>query len=108
MQMKFNAFWICSWWMRAWTLQELLAPKTVEFYDRDWVRRGTKSELSNKIHEFLGIDLNILLTRTIGELSTIPVVRRMSWAANRSTTRQEDLAYCLLGLFNVNMPLLYG
>jgi hypothetical protein len=108
MQLESNIFWICSWWTRGWTLQELLAPKIVEFYDRDWVRRGTKSELSNEIHEFTGIDLNILLTGTIGELSTIPVAKRMSWAANRSTTRQEELAYCLLGIFNVNMPLLYG
>ncbi|KAG4428232.1 hypothetical protein IFR05_016285 [Cadophora sp. M221] len=109
---KIEDLYRCRWWTRGWTLQELLAPKVVEFYDRDWALRGTKSKLRNEIHGFTGIDKIILQSGPVGVilelLLKIPVARRMSWAANRVTTRLEDEAYCLLGIFNVNMPLLYG
>lgn len=83
----------CRWWTRGWTLQELLAPKDVEFYDRDWTLRGTKSELRNEIHGFTGIDKIVLRSGPVGVilelLLKIPVARRMSWAANRVTDRKS-------------------
>ncbi|KAH8590366.1 heterokaryon incompatibility protein-domain-containing protein [Bisporella sp. PMI_857] len=103
-----KSFTSCRWFSRGWTLQELIAPAVVEFYDKEWMFRGTKSELSDELRNATGIDREVLDTGTIGVLSTIPLARRMSWASNRITTRQEDTAYCLLGIFGVNMPLLYG
>lgn len=94
------------WFRRGWTLQELIAPKTVEFYDRDWNFRGTKADLSRAIAAVTGIDGDVL--RDSSALFQIPVARRMSWAAGRQTSRLEDNAYSLLGIFDVNMPMLYG
>ncbi|KAM7186160.1 Heterokaryon incompatibility protein (HET) domain containing protein [Naviculisporaceae sp. PSN 640] len=96
----------CRWWTRGWTLQELIAPQNLEFYDRHWNRRGTKVQLVELIFDITGIDVSIL-THT-ARLSSVPLGRRMAWAAGRETTRIEDRAYSLLGIFNVNMPLLYG
>ncbi|KAH8896515.1 HET-domain-containing protein [Thozetella sp. PMI_491] len=96
----------CKWFKRGWTLQELIAPRNVEFYDRDWTLRGTKRQLEDRIHEITRIDKAVLLNQDA--LGTVPVARRMSWAARRETTRVEDGAYCLLGIFEVNMPMLYG
>jgi hypothetical protein len=84
----------------------LIAPSRVNFYDRDWNLRGTKSELGQVISEITGIEYEVLCESTA--LSSVPVARRMSWAANRQTTRFEDIAYSLLGIFDVNMPMLYG
>lgn len=94
------------WFTRGWTLQELIAPKTVEFYDRKWNFRGTKADLSRAISAVTGIDGDVL--RDSSALFQIPVARRMSWAAGRQTSRLEDNAYSLLGIFDVNMPMLYG
>lgn len=96
----------CRWFKRGWTLQELIAPKVVKFYDKDWKFRGTKSELLEILVRKTKIPGNILTRRV--SLKTIPVGARMSWAANRTTTREEDIAYCLLGIFDVNIPLIYG
>jgi hypothetical protein len=96
----------CKWFTRGWTLQELIAPSNVEFYDAAWNMRGTKQGLEEILHQITGIDKNVL--RNSDSISNIPVARKMSWAASRQTTRNEDLAYCLLGIFDVNMPLLYG
>lgn len=93
------------WWTRGWTLQELLAPVTVEFYDAEWVEYGSKVSLHDQITEITGIDEGILRGE---DLTNRTVAVRMSWAAGRRTTRVEDQAYCLLGIFQVNMPLLYG
>jgi hypothetical protein len=95
----------CRWFTRGWTLQELLAPRVVEFYGPDWQEIGTKMSLSAEISNFTGIPERILM----GDgLPTCTVAERMSWASGRQTTREEDRAYSLLGLFDVNMPLLYG
>lgn len=94
------------WFTRGWTLQELIAPEVVEFYDRGWCFRGDKSLLRQKIAARTGIDIAVL--EDSEALSTVPVGRRMSWASERETTRVEDLAYCLLGIFGVNMPVIYG
>ncbi|KAH9239310.1 hypothetical protein K456DRAFT_1278621 [Colletotrichum gloeosporioides 23] len=99
------------WFTRGWTLQELIAPSSVEFYDVDWKFLGTRADLSDELQERTGIDKEFLtnVTESVEDmLPDIPIARRMSWAADRITTREEDLAYCLLGVFGVNMPLLYG
>jgi hypothetical protein len=93
------------WFTRGWTLQELVAPATVWFYNSDWQFLGTKQELCEELEAITDIDVSIL---TSGHLEKVSIARKMSWAANRQTTRVEDQAYCLLGIFAVNMPLLYG
>lgn len=96
----------CRWFTRGWTLQELIAPSNVEFYDRCWVMRGTKRDLRDQLASITKIDPLVLLSPS--KLPSVPVGRKMSWAANRQTTRVEDVAYCLLGIFDVNMPMIYG
>lgn len=93
------------WFGRGWTLQELLAPSTVVFYNIDWALLGSKTGLCNKIADATGIGSDFLRGRPLEEAS---VAQRMSWAANRQTLRPEDTAYCLLGIFDVNMPMVYG
>ena len=104
------------WFTRGWTLQELLAPERVIFFTVDWVFFGTKSkekpisrytyrELDSVIAQATGIDIEAL---QFGNLRTSSIATRMSWASRRQTTRVEDTAYCLLGIFDINMPLLYG
>jgi hypothetical protein len=100
------------WFTRGWTLQELLAPKKVEFYCSDWRHIGDKTFLRRSISEITQIDHLCLTYDGIGgyqkAINAYSVAERMSWAARRKTTREEDLAYCLLGIFGINMPLLYG
>ncbi|KAH7066373.1 heterokaryon incompatibility protein-domain-containing protein [Paraphoma chrysanthemicola] len=97
----------CSrWFSRGWTLQELLAPDAVEFYDNSWKLLGTRARLVDHIQEITKIDRRFLLNRdTIRDAS---IATKFSWAAPRITTRVEDRAYCMLGLVQVNMPMLYG
>jgi hypothetical protein len=78
----------------------------VLFFDQQWNQVGTKTTLCHQLSHITGIDLGTLSNDDA--LSSICVARKMSWAAKRETTRIEDMAYCLLGLFDVNMPLLYG
>ena len=94
------------WFGRGWTLQELLAPKDLRFYSSEWRSLGTKGELSEVIESVTGVPRPILIGIT--ELYAASVARRMSWAARRDTKREEDLAYCLLGIFGVTMPMIYG
>ena len=96
----------CRWFTRGWTLQELLAPKRVEIFDNAWVHVGTKSDHAEAISELTRIPTDILLNKT--DILRATIAERMSWASNRQTKRKEDLAYCLLGIFDVNMPLIYG
>jgi hypothetical protein len=93
------------WFTRGWTLQELLAPRIVRFYSVDWVEIGTKATLSDQIADITGIPISVLLGKDFADCS---LAERMSWASKRSTTRTEDTAYCLMGLFNINMTPLYG
>ncbi|KAF4334526.1 heterokaryon incompatibility protein het-E-1 [Fusarium beomiforme] len=93
------------WFTRGWTLQELIAPVKVEFYSTDWMEIGTKDGLSSLLSSITGIDEHIL---NGGNLEDVSVARRMSWASGRNTSRLEDTAYCLLGIFDVNIPLIYG
>ncbi|KAI4949152.1 hypothetical protein J4E91_005616 [Alternaria rosae] len=94
------------WFKRGWTLQELLAPKRVKFYDANWQYRGDKIELSDDIQAAAKIQ-RAVLDGSIA-LEDVPVAVRMSWASSRETKYIEDTAYCLLGIFHINMPLLYG
>lgn len=99
------------YWTRGWTLQELIAPGEVWFFYESWEFIGTRKDLSSDIAKITTIDKDVL-TRTKfdvrSELELKSIAQRMSWVANRKTTRKEDLAYCLLGIFDINMPLLYG
>ncbi|KAI2634051.1 HET-domain-containing protein [Xylaria nigripes] len=94
------------WFTRGWTLQELLAPSKVIFFDGHWRVLGDRKELAKTICDVTRIHIGALNDRnTIPEYS---VAQRMSWAADRQTSRREDITYCLLGIFDINMPLLYG
>lgn len=102
-----------KWFTRVWTLQELLAPSQLQnggasgmdFFSSQWVKLGSKSDLSNRIRDICGIEKEYLEGQSIYSAS---ISMRMSWAAERQATRAEDIAYSLLGIFDVNMPLLYG
>jgi len=115
------------WFSRGWTLQELIAPSCIYFCSANWKILGSKLE-SDQTHEdvyrrrqlpilivpdfrnllstITGISLGVLYNRR--KLKDCSVAKRMSWAASRQTTRPEDIAYCLMGIFDVNMPLIYG
>lgn len=94
------------WFTRGWTLQELLAPKDLTFFGSDWRELGSKSSLSSEISIITGIGRGYLEgTKLIYRASA---AERMAWASQRETTRIEDIAYSLLGLFDINMSLLYG
>jgi hypothetical protein len=96
----------CRWFRRGWTLQELIAPQEVNFFDKNWQFKGCKSRLWEEISGITGIGVTVL--EHLAPLSSIAVATRLSWAAYRETTKEEDAAYCLLGIFDVNIPLLYG
>jgi len=93
------------WFTRGWTLQELIAPRSVEFYSSDWRKIGDRHDLCDQLSTITGIDKHILLG---GDLADVSVARKMSWASHRRTSRIEDMAYCLLGIFDINLPLIYG
>jgi hypothetical protein len=101
-----DGFQRCRWFSRGWTLQELLAPDTVHFFDQTWVYVGSKRRHSEVISSFTRIPSEVLLHGR--KLSQMSVASRMACAASRETTRLEDMAYSLLGIFDVNMPLIYG
>ena len=92
-----------AWFTRGWTLQELLAPHTVSFFDCEWNYIGDKMGLSKEISAATGIQ-----SQHPNDIKYACVAVKMSWISRRQTSRVEDMAYCLLGIFDVNMPLLYG
>lgn len=104
------------WFTRGWTLQELIAPGgDFNFYDQRWNVLGSKHQHKQLISEITRIDVRVLASAEEDpygyrnpSLSSVCAAKRMSWASNRETTRVEDMAYCLLGILGVNMPLLYG
>jgi len=147
----------CRWLTRGWTLQEMIAPDRVHFYDMNWDFLGSRISLAAQLSEHSGIHASVLLRRHRGQMGfQIPtekghlavdftselddtsysrktitgrecqcctsteeddvqsmldgfsVAQKMKWASKRTTSREEDIAYCLMGLFDVNMPLLYG
>ncbi|KAF5713320.1 beta transducin [Fusarium globosum] len=95
------------WFTRGWTLQELIAPRQLVFYAADWSSIGSKDDaLVDLVTSITEIDSNYLTGHQ--GIFHAPVSKRMSWLAKRTTTRIEDMAYCMLGIFDINMPLLYG
>ena len=98
-----KAFSESEWFTRGWTLQELLAPKDVTFFDRDWNNIGTKTSRSSEIEKATRI-----AHRHMINFKTASIATRMSWQAGRQTTRAEDLAYSMFGIFDVAMDLRYG
>lgn len=100
-----DQFKASRWFTRGWTLQELIAPSNVLFFTQNWGKIAAKTKISHIISEITLIDPTVL---DEGNIEICTVAEKMSWAAKRKTTRVEDMAYCLLGLFDVNIPLLYG
>jgi hypothetical protein len=100
-----SSFSQSRWFTRGWTLQELLAPLSVEFFSREGKRLGDKKSLELQIHEITSIAVQALQGSPLSQFS---VTERMSWAAKRETTIEEDQAYCLLGIFDIHLPLIYG
>jgi Heterokaryon incompatibility protein (HET) len=94
------------WFRRGWTLQELIGPKKLEFFSRDWARIGSRKDLVDLITEITTVPQDCLEDSRFLRFYT--VATKMSWASRRETSRAEDIAYSLLGIFNVQMPLLYG
>ncbi len=110
---QIEAFKVSRWFTRGWTLQELIASSQRLFFASDWsiitdqVRSEHRSlDLMELVSTITHIDSRVLRDRD--SLASFPVAERMSWASRRQTTRTEDIAYCLMGLFNINMPILYG
>ncbi|KAI0645836.1 hypothetical protein C8Q79DRAFT_1010734 [Trametes meyenii] len=101
-----SPFRTSRWHKRGWTLQELLAPAVVVFLSSEWRIIGSKHTLADLIEEVTGIDRDVLTFQR--PLEQFSVACRMSWAAPRETTREEDEAYSLIGIFGVNMPTTYG
>ena len=101
-----SKFFSSRWFERGWTLQELLAPPILRFYNSKWRYLGTKGEMCDTIERITGIPSPFLLG--IADLQAASVAQRMSWAARRVTKRKEDIAYSLLGIFGVTMPMIYG
>lgn len=100
-----SSFSVSRWFTRGWTLQELLAPCKIIFLAADWTKIGSKTQLVYPISQITGIPSGYLLGKGLEHAS---VAMRFSWAADRDTTKPEDIAYCLLGIFDIQMSLLYG
>lgn len=100
-----GAFRKSRWFTRGWTLQELIAPGSVEFFSAEGHLIGDKRSLEVEITEITGIHPEALRGQPL-ENFTAP--ERFAWAENRETTEEEDIAYCLLGIFDIFMPLIYG
>jgi hypothetical protein len=99
------AFRQSRWFTRGWTLQELIAPRSVQFFSKDGKNLGDKESLERQIHEITGIAIQALRS---SDLSRFTVAERMIWASNRKTTREEDKAYCLLGICEIFILPMYG
>jgi len=98
-----------KWFTRGWTLQELLAPSKALFFDKRWKFVGNREKLSTDISTATSIDASFVRDYSDrNNRQEISVAMKMAWVAKRETTRSEDMAYCMLGIFDVNMPLLYG
>lgn len=99
------AFRKSRWFTRSWTLQELIAPASVNFFSANGERLGDKQSLEAMINRITGIPAQALRG---APLSNFSVEERLSWAEKRQSRVPEDAAYCLLGIFGAYMPLIYG
>ncbi|KAK4198407.1 het domain-containing protein [Triangularia verruculosa] len=103
----YSAFGGSRWFTRGWTLQELIAPRKLTFFAHDWTKLGDKhGPLIGEIALVTGVPRGVLTGDN--PIQNISISRKMSWLSKRTTTRVEDMAYCMMGLFGINMPLLYG
>ncbi|KAJ4315361.1 hypothetical protein N0V94_005988 [Neodidymelliopsis sp. IMI 364377] len=100
-----TAFKRSSWFTRGWTLQELLAPTTVEFFSKDWRKLGDRKSLQRFITDATRIPSAALCNAS---LSNFGVEERFSWREYRKTTVEEDQAYCMMGIFGVSISPIYG
>jgi Heterokaryon incompatibility protein (HET) len=100
-----SAFQTARWFTRGWTLQELLAPSSVEFFSANYKRLGDKLSFQRPIHEITGIPVEALQGCDLKKFS---IDERVSWVAKRETKHEEDMAYSLFGFFGVFLPLIYG
>ncbi|PVH67512.1 HET-domain-containing protein [Cadophora sp. DSE1049] len=100
-----SAFRNSKWFTRGWTLQELIAPKSVEFFSKSGKLLGDKSALERHVCEITGIPAKALRGSPLCDFS---IAERMSWAGRRKTTYEEDHAYSLLGIFDISIPVIYG
>jgi hypothetical protein len=94
-----------KWFTRGWTLQELIAPASVDFFSKEGEILGNKASLERHICKITRIPVNALRGARLSDFS---FAERMSWAASRMTRRQEDKAYSLFGIFSVYLPIIYG
>lgn len=99
------SFLRCRWFTRGWTLQELVAPKSIDFFSEDGMYLGDKTQLEDLIQEATGISNQILQGLPPTQVS---VEERLSWIANRDTKYGEDIVYSVLGIFDIHMPPMYG
>jgi hypothetical protein len=105
------SFTSSRWFTRGWTLQELIAPQNLVFFSHNWHDIGTKKSLSSELSRITRVEQKFLTSRDLFwhlRDDSPSIAQIMSWAAERRTTRVEDRAYCLLGLFDITMPLWYG
>ncbi|KAF1817760.1 HET-domain-containing protein [Dissoconium aciculare CBS 342.82] len=100
-----SSFQASQWFLRGWTLQELLAPQTVEFFSQDCVKLGNKMTLQESIHAITGISIEALQGR---RLSSFSKQERFAWMERRTTKYEEDKVYALLGIFEVELVIQYG
>jgi hypothetical protein len=99
-----SGFKNADWFQRGWTLQELIAPDNVYFFNKSWIKIGSKATLVDDLNKITHIRHDILL----GIPCITSIAEKMSWAAGRKTRKIEDRAYSLMGLFDVHMPIIYG
>ena len=95
-----------EWFSRGWTLQEMIAPQNLLFFNKDWQPIGDKKSLAGTLKTITKVPEHILVDGLEGNRPCVAQI--ISWAAKRTTTRVEDKAYSLMGLLDVNMPMLYG
>ncbi|KAK7462447.1 hypothetical protein VKT23_008046 [Stygiomarasmius scandens] len=93
------------WFQRAWTLQELITPSYVVFFDENWMEIGTRWSLRDAVSVITSIPIEVFQGKKLEEFS---VAQRMSWAAFRESSKPEDKAYSLMGIFGVRMSPIYG
>jgi hypothetical protein len=99
------AFKYSRWFTRSWTLQELLAPISVDFFSMEGEKVGDRESLVQEIHSITGISIRALQGTPLVQFN---MEERLSWAKGRQAKREEDAVYSLLGIFDIHMPLIYG
>lgn len=99
------AFRVSRWFTRGWTLQELLAPRNINFFSREGKMLGGIPQLFDILHSVTKLPATVLKGTPLDEFR---IEERLAWTKGRTTTREEDRAYSLLGICGIFMPLIYG